>query len=144
MKQAYSVFTILCALIFLITGCVTGGSESGGGRSDGSVTDVTISTTTLSEGTQDEYYIGLLEASGGKTPYTWNLADGSLPAGITLSGSTGSLEGTPLESGEFFFDVQVEDNSSTPTEDTKRLLITVSHSFGTQFGEQAFGTAVFE
>jgi len=141
MRKTCSVILILGFLNILVLGCGGGG---GGGGGSTTVANLEISTSTLSEGTQDEYYVGLVEVTGGKTPYTWSLADGSLPTGITLSDSTGAIEGTPLESGEFFFDVQVDDSSSTPKEDTKRLLITVSPTVATKFGEQTFGTAVFE
>lgn len=141
MWKTCSIILIFGFLNILVLGCGGGGGGGGGGTT---VADLEITTTSLSEGTQDEYYIGLVEVTGGKTPYTWSLADGALPAGISLTSSTGSIEGTPLESGEFFFDVQVEDNSSTPKDDMKRLLITISPTVASKFGEQTFGTAVFE
>lgn len=39
-------------------------------------------------------YIGVLAASGGVAPYTWSLASGSLPAGLTLHPERGEILGT--------------------------------------------------
>lgn len=55
-----------------------------------------------------------LQASGGKSPYTWSLAFGSgpFPPGMSLS-PNGVISGTPTTSNSFFFAVQVKD-SQTP------------------------------
>ena len=54
-----------------------------------------------------------LQASGGIGPYTWSVASGALPAGITLD-SSGELCGTPTASGTFYFTAEATD-SATPT-----------------------------
>jgi sugar lactone lactonase YvrE len=54
-----------------------------------------------------------LDAAGGTSPYTWSVASGSLPAGLTLS-SSGVISGTPSAQGTSTFSVKVTD-SSTPT-----------------------------
>src|SRR6266851_5523962 len=48
-----------------------------------------ITTTSLSGATAGTSYSNPLSATGGKSPYTWTLTSGALPAGITLQ-STGS------------------------------------------------------
>jgi hypothetical protein len=40
-----------------------------------------------------------LAASGGSAPYTWSIASGSLPAGLSLDASTGALTGVPSSPG---------------------------------------------
>ncbi len=50
-------------------------------------------------------------ASGGATPYSYTLASGSLPAGITLA-SNGTLSGTPTANGTFNFTVRTTDSST--------------------------------
>jgi hypothetical protein len=67
-----------------------------------------ITTTQLPGATLSGAYNATLAASGGTTPYTWSLASGSLPNGLTLS-SSGSLTGTPSVLGSFPFTVQVKD-----------------------------------
>jgi hypothetical protein len=49
-----------------------------------------------------------LSASGGSTPYQWNVASGSLPQGFALS-STGGLSGTTTQTGTFTFTAQATD-----------------------------------
>lgn len=48
--------------------------------------------------------------SGGIPPYTFALASGSLPAGLTLS-SSGVVTGTPSGAGSLVFSVKVTDSS---------------------------------
>ena len=51
-------------------------------------------------------------ASGGTTPYTFSLASGALPAGTTLSTSTGTVSGTPTTAGAFSYTIKVTDSGS--------------------------------
>ena len=71
----------------------------------------TITTApTLSSGTVGAAYGTVtLAASGGTPPYNWSITTGSLPAGLSLSGSTGAISGTPTVSGTPTFTVQVTD-----------------------------------
>jgi uncharacterized repeat protein (TIGR01451 family) len=54
-------------------------------------------------------YSDTLTVSGGSGPYTWSVSSGSLPAGITLGSTTGTLSGTPTAPGTSNFTVQVTD-----------------------------------
>ena len=56
------------------------------------------------------YYLGLT-AAGGTPPYTWSLASGALPSGITFT-SGGVLAGTPTLPGSYSFTVAVRDAAS--------------------------------
>ena len=67
-----------------------------------------------------------MTASGGTTPYTWSIASGSLPAGLSLNTSTGVISGTPTATGTFSFTAQVTDSSNPRQTATKTLSITVS------------------
>ncbi len=71
---------------------------------------VLIETTTLPDGTVNKPYSATLTASGGATPYKWNLINGTLPPGLDLSTPKGEISGTPSASGLFSFTVQVTDN----------------------------------
>jgi len=51
-----------------------------------------------------------LIAAGGTPPYSWSIASGALPAGVTLN-SAGTLAGTPQAGGTFHFTVQVADSA---------------------------------
>ncbi|MGB2635563.1 MAG: putative Ig domain-containing protein [Candidatus Acidiferrum sp.] len=90
------------------------------------VTPVTISTSSVPSGQVGTAYSTTLAASGGTTPYTWNVSSGALPGGVTLS-TGGTISGTPTASGSFSFTVKVTD-STTPTAQTasKSFTITVA------------------
>jgi len=72
-----------------------------------------IMTASLPGGTQNQSYSTMLAASGGITPYSWSITSGSLPAGLSLSSSTGAIAGTPSSAGTSYMTVQVSD-SETP------------------------------
>jgi Subtilase family/Putative Ig domain len=54
-----------------------------------------LSTSSLPAGMVGSSYSATLAASGGITPYTWSLASGTLPAGVSLNATSGTLSGTP-------------------------------------------------
>jgi Putative Ig domain len=72
---------------------------------------VVISTTAPPSGTVGTAYSTTLTASGGTTPYSWTLASGTLPVGLSLS-KGGTISGTPTAVGVYNFTVQVTDSSS--------------------------------
>lgn len=54
-----------------------------------------------------------LEASGGRTPYTWTLRNGQqLPSGLTLN-ATGTIQGTPTTIGEYAIKLRVSDSDNS-------------------------------
>ena len=73
---------------------------------------LTGATDGVPPGTQGEFYDGYLQADGGVGPYTWSVASGVLPPGLTLD-SSGEISGYPSESGSFAFTAEVTD-SGTP------------------------------
>jgi len=79
------------------------------------VTPLEITTTALPDASIGEAYTASLEASGGQPPYTWSLAMGDLPAGITLA-ADGALSGTPGELGDFDFTARVTDDAGSVAE----------------------------
>jgi len=83
-----------------------------------------ISTASLSDAIQNTAYTQSLSATGGATPYTWTLSSGTLPAGLSLSGS--NISGTPTATGTVTFTVKVEDSASPKQSATKSLTINVS------------------
>lgn len=71
----------------------------------------------------DNGYSFFLSSSGGSTSKTWSLASGSLPNGLTLSG-TGKISGTATVNGNFTFTVRITD-TITGASGTKELTIHV-------------------
>ncbi|WP_439449035.1 putative Ig domain-containing protein [Stenotrophomonas sp. ATs4] len=57
------------------------------------------------------YSQSLASVSGGIAPYSYAIASGSLPAGVSLA-SNGTLSGTPTAGGTFNFTVTVTDSSA--------------------------------
>ncbi|ADG07760.1 S-layer homology domain-containing protein [Kyrpidia tusciae] len=88
---------------------------------------LSINTESLPDATVGSDYSVSLDASGGTSPYTWSVVDGSLPDGLTLS-NDGTISGTPTTAGTSTFTVQVTDSSGTPQSATADLSITVNPS----------------
>ncbi|MBM2820452.1 MAG: hypothetical protein HW405_212, partial [Candidatus Berkelbacteria bacterium] len=70
-----------------------------------------MKTKKLPDGQQNDRYGTTLETSGGQTPYQYTLIKGALPSGLTLDENSGEIRGTPKESGDFQFIIQVQDSS---------------------------------
>ncbi|MBN2001422.1 putative Ig domain-containing protein, partial [candidate division KSB1 bacterium] len=88
-------------------------------------TVVSVLTTSLPGGQENVAYSQQLAASGGTTPYTWNVIDGALPGGLSLS-ATGEICGSPVAAGDYFFTVQVTDNSAPATSGSRELSIGIT------------------
>jgi len=84
-----------------------------------------ITTTSLPESTEGTNYSQAVQASGGTSPYKWTVSTGStLPAWLSLS-TSGTLSGTPTDTGSFPFSLTVTD-SGTPTPQTKSQSFTLT------------------
>lgn len=70
-----------------------------------------ITTEILPSGTVNAFYSATLSGSGGRSSYTWTVASGSLPTGLTLSG--GVISGTPTAAGQYNFVIQLADTCTT-------------------------------
>jgi hypothetical protein len=71
---------------------------------------VITNSSPLPNGTATVSYSYNLNASGGTQPYSWGLASGSLPAGLSLS-SGGQITGTPSTPGTSQFVIFVTDSA---------------------------------
>ncbi|WP_172825510.1 putative Ig domain-containing protein [Geobacter sp. DSM 9736] len=69
-----------------------------------------IVTSSLPEAYSGVYYGRSLAVTGGKSPYTWSVASGALPEGLTLDGSSGTISGVPTAAGSYSFAVEVADS----------------------------------
>ena len=89
---------------------------------------VTITTTSLPNGNVAIFYDSQLMATGGQTPYTWNLTatSGPLPPGLSLTSSSGVISGTPTTTGSYPITVQVTDSESTPAIAIAAFTITIN------------------
>jgi hypothetical protein len=69
-------------------------------------------------------FTNTLTATGGTPPYSWQVATGTLPPGISLNSTTGTLAGTPATPGSFVATIQVTDSKSQTAQ--KALTFTVT------------------
>jgi hypothetical protein len=90
---------------------------------------LTISTSSLPNGVVQGQYSATVQASGGTTPYAWTVLSGQLPAGLTLSGTSGMISGTPTAAGTASFTISVHDATGAAT--TLAASITISASVAT-------------
>jgi hypothetical protein len=114
------------------TGAITGTPTTAGtfnftaqvvdstGKASGTTTtscSIVISPPTLTvtcptnSGTVGLAYSSAAAATGGTAPYTFSIASGALPPGLTLNTSTGAITGTPSSEGTFSFSLEVTDHN---------------------------------
>ncbi len=92
-------------------------------------TNPAILTASLPVAEQGTGYYASLSATGGVGAYHWYVSEGSLPPGITLEASSGTIEGVPAESGVFSFTVTATDEAAPePRTATATISITVAPS----------------
>ena len=84
-----------------------------------------ITTSALPSATNGSSYSLTLQSTGGTPAYTWSITSGSLPTGMAISPSTGTIFGTPTASGTFSLTVMVKDSGS-PTAQTATARLTLS------------------
>jgi hypothetical protein len=73
---------------------------------------VTIVTTSIANGSVGSLYDQTIQAVGGLGPtFNWSLASGTIPSGLTLTGTTriATIAGTPATNGAFNFTLQATD-----------------------------------
>lgn len=77
---------------------------------------VFITTTSLPDGEIGTAYSEKLSATGGDGNYTWVIASGELPQGLSLDASTGEISGEPTLDGSFNFTAKVSSAGMTDSE----------------------------
>lgn len=106
-------------------------SAGGGGGGNCSTSGLAItSPSPLPNGTKDAAYSQTITATGGITPYTFSVSNGSLPTGLSLNASTGLINGTPTVVGSSSFTLKVSDStpggSGGPCTNTQGNSITIN------------------
>jgi hypothetical protein len=88
---------------------------------------LSISTTSIPDGYQKTAYSITLSGMG-ITPHSWSITTGTLPNGIILDNSTGTIAGTPATCGAFPFTARLTDAAATPKSVDKALTLNVACS----------------
>lgn len=78
--------------------------------------------------------------TGGAAPYSFSVTTGALPAGLSLSSSTGVISGTPTATASASVVITATDTASE-TAATNSFTVTVSNLYSTEFYDQ-IGTAM--
>lgn len=94
-------------------------------------TPITFSTTSLFQAKEGVVYSASITARGGVTPYTYSLSSGTLPAGLSLSSTSGVISGTPDKgtAGNYVLTIGVTDSSSPRLSASQSFTLTVSKGF---------------
>ncbi|HWN99605.1 MAG TPA: Ig domain-containing protein, partial [Blastocatellia bacterium] len=86
---------------------------------------VITSAGDLTSGRINVDYSYQLLFTGGKAPYTWAVASGALPTGLTLNAATGVISGKPTATGTFTFTVSLTDGQPVTVQSQPlRIVIT--------------------
>lgn len=135
-----SLVRILIA--FLLAGLVVY-SCGGGGGGDGSP-QFHIDQSALPVAAAGQPYQANLSASGGQGPYTWQVANQDLPAGLKFNAATGRIEGSTTQIGSFNVPVMVIDSANAQSQANLRLVVIEADaalaSSGTRDASQNAGT----
>ena len=118
LKRAFTL--VFCSILFaFVLACSTG-------RPPIPPVPLIIDPSPLPTAVINVPYSVTLRAAGGTPPYTWGMASGTLPPGLSIS-SGGVISGTPTTLGSTIFKIQVTD-VQTPIQavDTATKTITVN------------------
>lgn len=89
-----------------------------------------ITTAGVPPATVGTTYATGISATGGQQPYRWSVASGSLPPGIQFDSTTGALNGTPSQQGQFGFTAQVTDAASHSASQSFTLSVSLQSTSG--------------
>ncbi|MBN1525398.1 MAG: putative Ig domain-containing protein [Spirochaetales bacterium] len=86
---------------------------------------VSVTTTVCDNGFEGGSYSESVAATGGSGTYTWSIASGALPTGLSINPSTGEISGTSSAAGTFNFTVKAEDSENPANSDNQALSIVI-------------------
>ncbi|MBN2725545.1 MAG: hypothetical protein JXR95_15880 [Deltaproteobacteria bacterium] len=112
---------------YVTESCPDGTICSGGKCTSSSSSTLSILTQSLPSGENALPYETQLSAEGGMAPYSWQLLDGSLPEGFSLS-SDGTISGYTSDAGTFDLTFRVFDSSQIPQYATEDFTLEIDIS----------------
>ena len=119
LAQRLGVLSILLAVALLTTSCGLLTQPASGNNLQ--------LPASVPAGTVAQPYNTVLAVGGGTSPYQFSVKTGSLPPGITLNPTTGTLSGSPSTAGTFSFEVLVTD-SPHPDQGSQTFSVPISTS----------------
>ena len=99
---------------------------------------VAVSIAGTASAVIDQTYSLALSVSGGTQPYTWSIASGQLPSGLSLDRTSGKIGGKPSVTGTFSVTIRVVDSIGAVAE--KQLSITVGGNLAVSSCPAEIGT----
>ncbi len=106
--QRMSVVVLLLMVALMTTSCGTV-AQAAGSQSDATPTNLSLYGA-VPAAKVHEPYSALFGVAGGVAPYHFSVKTGSLPPGVTMSPTTGTLSGKPTATGTFEFEMIVTDS----------------------------------
>lgn len=103
-----AVLVTLVVSLLLLAACSTG---SGSSNNQSSAQSMAISAV-LPSAVMGVSYNATVAVSGGTAPYQFNVASGSLPSGLAIGPTTGTISGMPSGTGSFNFSISVQDSAT--------------------------------
>lgn len=111
MGQRWRAAACPAVAALLVAGCGGGGANAAGGTTTTSPPTspaLAVTTAALPGAAIGQSYGAALAAANGSMPYSWVIASGKLPAGVTMT-SGGALGGMPQNAGTYEFTAAVKD-----------------------------------
>ena len=68
-----------------------------------------ITTTSLPDALVGQPYSQVLDVTNAASSFSWSLASGALPSGLTINSYLGTISGTPTQTGQSSFAVELTD-----------------------------------
>jgi len=135
-----SIFLLLLCLIGLTTGCGTAlhSASSPANRTADLAGQLRISIQS-GPASVGVAYNAVTSVSGGSAPYTFSISSGSLPPGLVLNSSTGSITGTPSIAGTYNFGISA--SSTSPSSRNDYALNPIIHTPGSPRTESGSNSA---
>ncbi len=90
--------------------------------------ELTLLKESLTLATYGQPFTDTLHVLYDSLPLQWNITDGTPPPGIDLDPASGILSGVPDSSGQFEFEVQVQNPAKPAEADSARFTLTVLNS----------------
>src|SRR5262249_42133677 len=107
----------------------TVGGVSGSANVTVSAVTLALSPATVPAATLGQSYNATFSATGGSGSFTFALASGALPRGLSLS-TAGVLSGTTFLPGTYNFTVRVTDRNNAAATGSRAYMLTVSRAQG--------------
>jgi hypothetical protein len=92
---------------------------------------IQFTTIALPNGTRTTAYNQTIAATGGTGALTYSVASGTLPTGINLLSSTGTLTGTPTAANTFSFTIRATDTAGVSTTQAYTVIVAEPLAFVT-------------